>query len=299
MSKPDYLDLDGRSMRLLVTVLDEGAVTAAAQRLGVSQSAVSHMLDKLRLILDDPLFVRAGRGIAPTPRAVTLVNDIRPLLESMKHLADRPEFDPASRTDEFVIAASGYQRELILPPLIHKIRKLAPGLRLKITDSRFWEVDMFRKGQCDLMITPAAPDGLEFIQRKLFKDNWVCFYDPDSGSPEKLDDYLKRPHAKVVFTSDESSALDKMLESQSLSRHIALRVSSFSALPALMRGSDIVIALPYHIGDTIMRDFAHCPLPVSLPEFSVYLVWHTGQNANPLNEWIRQELVQIVRKLKL
>ncbi len=299
MSKSDYLDLDGRALRLFLTVLDEGSVTGAAKRLGVSQSAVSHSLDKLRAILDDPLFVRAGRGIIPTPGAKSLGDGIRPLLDSLKQLADQAEFDPATTSDEFVIAASGYQRELLLPQLVRKLRKQAPDLKLKITDSRFWEVDMFRKGRCDLMITPAAPDGLEFIQRILFKDTFVCFFDSGSGSPEQLADYLKRPHAKVVFTSDEISALDRVLNSKGLDRHIALRVASFSALPAMMRGTDIVIALPRLVSNTIMREFSHCPIPVVLPEFSVYLVWHTGQNTNPLNQWIRRELLQIVRDMKL
>jgi len=295
----DYLDMDGRGLRLFLAVFDEGSVTVAAQRLNVTQSAVSHMLDKLREILKDPLFVRSGRGITPTPRAVALADEIRPILSSLKKLADPPVFDPSICEDEFVIAASGYQRELIMPPLLKIIRKAAPGLRLKITDSRFWEIDMFRNGQCDLMITPAAPDGLEFIQRRLFKDRWVCFYDTASGSPAEMKEFLRRPHAKVVFTSDERSALDRALEAEGHSRHIALRVSSFSALPNLMRGTDIIIAQPQHISKTIMRDFSQCPLPIMLPEFTVYLVWHTSQSENPLNRWLRQELLNIVRQLRL
>ena len=286
-------------MRLFLAVHDEGSVTSAAKYLGITQSAVSHALDRLRIIFDDPLFVRSGRGITPTARARAIVDEIRPVLNSIKRLADRPEFDPSTRTDEFVIAASGYQRELVLPELVSRLRKMAPGLKLKITDSRFWELEMFRNGHCDLMLTPAAPDGLEFIQRKLFKDHWVCFYDPDSGSPELLQDYIARPHAKVVFTKDESSMLDQILEKMGYERHIALRVSSFSALPSLMRGTDIVIAQPRHISSTIMRNFSHCPLPVTLPEFTVYLVWHTGQNKNPLNQWVRQELIDIVRQKRL
>ncbi len=135
--------------------------------------------------------------------------------------------------------------------------------------------------------------------RKLFVDDWVCFYDSQSEAPEGIERFVMRPHAKVVFTKNEYSELDRLLDAKGHKRHVALRVSSFSALPALMRGTDIIIAMPRLISRTIMNGFPHCPLPVHMPDLSIYLVWHTSQNENPLNRWLRQELLQIVRQKRL
>ncbi len=113
MSQPDHLDLDGRLLQLLVTVLDTGSVTAAAQRLGVTQSAVSHGLERLRAIVGDALFVKAGRGIAPTERARALGIQARELLAGLQRLAEPERFDPASLRGEITIAANDLQCHLL------------------------------------------------------------------------------------------------------------------------------------------------------------------------------------------
>ena len=300
MSKLDYLDLDGRGLRLFLTVLDEGSVTRAAERLNVTQSAVSHTLDKLRSILDDALFVRAGRGIVPTQTAKDLADEIRPLLSALERLTKRKQFDPSIFSGEFVVAANDYQRELVIPSLVKTLRDKAPNLMLKIVDSNYADADLLRRDRCDLMITPDPPTGLEFIQRKLFSDQWVCFYDPNTVSaPLTLEDYLSRPHAKVVFTENETSRIDKQLTSKGFTRHIALRVTQFSALPSLMHGTDIIIALPRYIGRTILHNFSHCPLAEKLPDLSFFLVWHIGKNEAPIHRWVRNLLFETVQALHL
>ena len=118
MSKFDYSDLDGRLLKLLVAVVETGSITGAAHRLGVTQSAVSHLLDKLRAITGDPLFVKSGRGIVATAHAGELVAQARELLGGMERFAMSGAFDPATWATTITIAANDFQRDLLLPLLV-------------------------------------------------------------------------------------------------------------------------------------------------------------------------------------
>lgn len=298
MNNFDYLDLDGRMLHLFLTVLEEQSVTRAADRLGVTQSAVSHTLDKLRIILGDPLFVRSGRGIAATSRAEHLAEKITPLLASLKQMTEIVDFDLSEARGVFTIGANDYQRELILPPLIRELHRAAPDLDIKIIESNFSDSDSLRKARCDLLISPNPPTGLEFIQKKLFSDDWVCFFDPASSPlPDTLNNYLKRPHAKIIFTDDEKSQLDTILKEKNLDRRISLQVSRFYALPSLMRGTNLVVTLPSKIKQTIMHEFNTCRVPIAIPTMSFYMVWHLRDKSAPLHCWIRNKIIQIAQSL--
>ena len=117
MSKFDWSDLDAHLLQLLVAVVECGSITAAAQRLGVTQSAVSHLLDKLRAITGDPLFVKSGRGIVPTAHAEDLAGKARELLRQLQHFAHSGDFDPMRWRTTVTIAANDFQRDLLLPAL--------------------------------------------------------------------------------------------------------------------------------------------------------------------------------------
>jgi DNA-binding transcriptional LysR family regulator len=127
MNKFDWSDLDVRLLKLLVAVVEVGSITGAAQRLGVTQSAVSHLLDKLRAITGDPLFVKSGRGIVATARAEALAAQARELLGALERFARSGEFDPARWNATFTIAANDFQRDLLLPALMARFACLRRG----------------------------------------------------------------------------------------------------------------------------------------------------------------------------
>ena len=299
MSKIDYLDISGRMLRLFLIVYEEQSVTKAAERLNIGQSAVSHMLEKWRAITGDPLFVRAGRGIIATTRAGQIAVQIRPLLSSLQDLTAPEAFDPGKLDAEVTIGADAHQRELLLPTFAKLLRKKAPGIDLKIINSGVSSAELLRKEGCDLLITPNPPEGMEFVQQKLFEDHWVCFYDASTPPPATLDQYLARPHVKIVFSTNEHSIIDAILEEQGKSRRIALRVASFSALSSMMRGTDLVIALPQRIETTFMRGFASCPLPFRVSPLSFYMTWHLETNKSGFHRWLRENLKNVVKDLEL
>jgi DNA-binding transcriptional LysR family regulator len=282
------LDLDGRLLRLFLSVYREGSVTKAAAQLGVSQSAVSHALDRLRAIVGDPLFVRAGRGIVPTSRAEALVEEACELLAAMQTFTDKPTFDPSSAAGEFTFAVNDHQRELLLVPVVKKMLAAAPGLDVKIIDSGFPDAELLRNERCDLTITPDPPDGTEFVQQRLLADRWVCFFDASvKPGPDSLKSYADRRHAKVVFAGNDRGVVEEILEARGIRRRVALRVPNFGALPGLMKGTDIIAVLPSRLRDTLMRGFDLCPCPIPLPELPYFMVWHLRHQRTPLHMWVR------------
>lgn len=115
MKKIDFLALDGRTLKTFLTVLDESSISKAAERLNVTQSAVSHTLDKLRIAMGDPLFVRSGRHIAATKRAIALREPVQKVLDGLRGLTNQHLFDPTVGLLDYVIAANDYQRDLVFP----------------------------------------------------------------------------------------------------------------------------------------------------------------------------------------
>ncbi|MDP2023666.1 MAG: LysR family transcriptional regulator, partial [Hydrogenophaga sp.] len=159
MNDFDWSDLDARLLQLLVAVVEAGSITGAAQSLGVTQSAVSHQLDKLRGITGDALFVKSGRGIVATARAGELAVQARELLRQLQGFAHTGAFDPARWQRTITIAANDFQRDVLLPALARVLREQAPGVALRVIPSDIPSLEMLRDGVCDIAISPRPPEG--------------------------------------------------------------------------------------------------------------------------------------------
>lgn len=292
MSKFDHLDLDGRLLQLLVTVIEEGSVTRAAQRLGVTQSAVSHLLDKLRAVVGDPLFVRSGRGIVATARAEALAVRARVLLDELRSFATAARFDPAALTGTFTIAANDLQRDLLLPPLLHHLRTQAPGLQLRVIPSGVPTADMLRDETCQLVISPRPPEGTDILQKRLFEDRYRVFYDGGQrAAPRTADEYLAAEHITVVYEPRRTLDIDQVLAARGVQRRFAVQVPGFAGIPSFLRGSTMLATLPGLLRTDLMRDFDECEVPVRCPAMPMYMVWHRRHHEDPMHRWLRSQLV--------
>jgi len=295
MSKFDYSDLDGHLLQLLVTVMEAGSVTGAAQRLGVTQSGVSHLLEKLRAITGDPLFVKSGRGIVPTARAEELAGQARALLRQMQHFAHSGEFDPARWQTTFTIAANDFQRDLLLPALAARLREAAPGVALRIIPSTIPRLEMLRNDDCQLVISPRPPDGADIVQKRLFEDEYRVFYDPAvRQAPASAAEYLAADHATVVYEPRRSLDLDQLLASQGLQRRFAVMVPSFSALPAFVRGTALLTTVPGLLARQTFTGLASCAPPVACPTMPMYMIWHARYQQDVAHRWLRTQLEAVV-----
>lgn len=296
MSAFDHSDLDSRLLQLVVVVVEERSVTRAAERLGVTQSAVSHLLDKLRGIVGDPLVVKAGRGIVPTARAEALAARARVLLEDLRSFATPEGFDPATLRATFTIAANDLQCDLLLPPLLRRLRLRAPGVTLRVIPSGVPSAELLRGEACQLLVTPRPPDTADLLQRRLFTDHYRVFFDANvRPAPTNIDDYLAAEHVTVVYEPRRTLDVDRLLgDTLQLPRRFAASVPGFSGIPPFLRGSPWLATLPGLLRLELLRGFGHAAVPLSLPEMPMYMVWHARRQADPVHAWLREELLAVV-----
>ena len=294
-SPNNSLDLNGRLLQLLVVVVEEGSITKAAERLGVTQSAVSHLIDKLRTLLDDPLFVKSGRGIVATDRAERLAREARVLLEEMRRFTRVEAFDPASLQTSFTIAANDFQRDLLLPRLFERLHRQAPGFALRVIPSGVPTVEMLRDEQCQLVISPRPPDAGDILQKRLFDGEYRVFFDGASReAPRSLGDYTAADHITVAYDPPRTLDIDQFLASQGVTRRFLVRVPGFSGIPPFLRGSRLLATLPGLMSNNLLRGFDHCRVPADCPSMPMYMIWHMRYRHDPVHAWVREELMDLV-----
>ncbi len=298
MNPIDTLNLDFRSLSTFLAVLDEGSVSRAAVRLGVTQSAVSHTLERLRQALGDPLFVKSGRGIVPTRYALQAGPHVRQILDDLQSLSAGPPFSPATAEFTFTVAANDYQRDLLLPGLVRILRREAPGISLQVIPSGIPRADILRKDVCDLLISPHAPEATDIMQRGLMADRMVVFYDQAYRQPPAdLADYLKAEHIALMFATGEKPTLETSLDTRGLDRRSVVTVSNFSGLPEFLRGTDMLATAPEGMSKHLLRDFAWVPLPFDFKPFTLLMLWHRRNQNDPAHKWLRNQLNAVAASL--
>ena len=295
MSAIDHSDIDGRLLQLLLAVTEERSVTRAAARLDVTQSAVSHQLDRLRAITGDPLFVKSGRGIVPTARAEALAQQARRLLDELRAFAAGGSFDPAAFEGTVTVAANDLQRDLLLPLLLRHARIRAPKLALRIVPSGVPSAEMLRDGGCALALTPRPPDAADLVQRRLFDDRYLVYHDAAARPPPHgLDDYLQAEHLVVHHETRGRLDIDRFIDDRGMRRRVAATVAGFSGVAPFLRGSTFLATLPGLLRASLLRGFATVEPPFPCPPMPMFMVWHQRHQADAMHKWLREELLAIV-----
>jgi DNA-binding transcriptional LysR family regulator len=296
MSDFDWSDLDARLLRLLVAVVESGSITGAANRLGVTQSAASHLLGKLRAIVGDALFVKSGRGIIATARAEALALKARDLLRELERFAASFEFDPAHWRTTFTIAANDFQRDALLPALVARLRKRAPGVALRIIPSNAPTPEMLRDERCQIIVSPRPPEGAEILQKRLFEDRYRVFYDPaERDAPKSLAEYLAADHVTVVYEPRRSLDLDQHLAAKGIARRFVVTVPGFAGVPAFLRGSDLLATAPGLLRFGLMRGFMSASPPLPCPNLPMFMIWSRRDHDDPAHRFIRAELEAVAK----
>ncbi|MBA4264539.1 MAG: LysR family transcriptional regulator [Comamonadaceae bacterium] len=294
MNHFDWSDLDARLLQLLVAVVEAGSVTGAAQALGVTQSAVSHQLDKLRAITDDTLFVKSGRGIVATARAQALASEARELLGQLERFARSGDFDPARWHTTFTIAANDLQRDTLLPALALRLHEQAPGVVLRVIPSNIPTLDMLRHDQCQLVISPRPPEGSDIFQKRLFEDRYRVFYDAQvRDAPRSKAEYLAADHVTVVYEPQRALDLDNELARRGVLRRFTVLVPGFAGLPPFIRGSRRLATAPGLLQMHLMQGLASAKVPLPCPTLPMYMIWHRRHRDDAAHRWLREQLVAL------
>ncbi|MBJ2218253.1 LysR family transcriptional regulator [Pseudomonas sp. MF7453] len=286
---------------LLITLdvlLAEGSVARAAQRLRLSPSAMSRALARLRAATGDPLLVRAGRGLVPTPRALQLREQVSQLVQDA-HAVLRPAHDlnMAEVLRTFTLRTSEEFVERFGPALLARIAREAPDVRLRFVNKSDKDSVLLRQGSVDLDIgvvdAGASP---ELLTQALFRDRLVGVVRAGhalSHGPISAARFAQGQHVYVSRRGQERGQIDAALEAQGLVRQISTVVAGFNTAIALARDTDLIASVPQRYISASAQGL-HCfELPVTVPTFTVAMLWHPRQDADLAHRWLRACLREV------
>jgi DNA-binding transcriptional LysR family regulator len=291
---------------VLHALLAERSVSRAAKRLGLSQSATSHALARLRDVLGDPLLVRSKDGLVPTPRALALEEPVERAVRSLEGtFLARPSFDPGTARRRFVIATSDYVEIILLPGLISRLAEDAPGVDLLVRSVEGGADDELRRGEIDLVLT-VHQDGAEggaLRGVRLFDDDFVCMMRAGHPLAEGALDvarFASARHALIAPGGRPGGPVDRALAELGLARRVALSVPHFLLAQHVIARTDLVLTIARRIAETFagLLPLAVVESPLALPGFTIGMRWGERNDADPGHAWLRQRLVEAARGLR-
>ncbi len=277
------------------TILREGSISAASRRLNLSQPAVSHALARLREQLGDPLFQRQGRGMVPTPRARAMAGTLRDALDSLSGLLQGAAgFDPASSRRRFTLAVRDVMEAVLIPPLVKRILKAAPGVELVSTrvDRRRLESEL-RGGGIDLAIDVLLPTSAAVSREPLLAEPLAIVARHDHPALRRRPDlatYLAQGHVQISSRRAGPGLEDMVLARMGLARDIRLRCQHYATACQVAAASDLLATLPARFARLAAAPYPtriH-PLPLADARLELFLYGQAGAELDPAVLWLRQ-----------
>jgi len=295
-------DLDLNLLRVFDAVLREKSVTRAGQRVGLSQPAMSNALARLRGLFGDPLFVRTPGGMNPTPCALRLADPVRRALDLLElTLREQAGFDAASATRTFRFHMSDIGEVVFLPPLLERLKRDAPGVRLEVAQYPVTGIrESLETGKIDIALGFMPELGGGIAQQRLFRDRYVCLAREDHPVIRRnlsAAQFRAARHVLIASSGTGHEVVERMLEEQGLGGNIALRVPHFMVVPMILARTDLVCTVPWQLAQAFKATgrFRMLEVPLALPTFDVRMLWHERFEQDPGNRWLRERLLELFR----
>jgi DNA-binding transcriptional LysR family regulator len=296
------MNLNRIDLNLLVVfdaISQTRSVTLAAERLALSQPAVSHALGRLRASIGDPLFVRGRDGLTPTARAQAMIGSVAEILAEIGSLFSPREFDPATTTRVFRIGVSDYSTGAVLPELIRALRAAAPGVTLEAQPFGEHSLAQLETGGLDCSFWGGGPVKEPFRSHPLFRDRpvgLICGRHPLAKRANRgavtLKDYLSYPHVLVTVGHITANPIDTALAAMGRTRRVAIATPGYSVNFALIVGTDLIMSPPARLAREAERlGLVTFELPVPVRHNAYALIWHRRTDADPANKWLRELIV--------
>ena len=300
---PNRLDLN--LLRVFGAILDTRSVTVAATTLGLTQSAVSNQLARLREAFDDPLFVRTNEGMVPTPRALAIADPIRKSLVAIRFcLEEQLGFDPAASDRTFRIYMSDVGQMVFLPKLIERLARVAPGVNIEtvqVPAGRMRDIAL-ESGEVDLAMGYFEDFDGAFRQQMLFEERYVGMV--RRGHPtiaNKLDMQVFLETPQLVYQprggghGAQEQAVDHVFTAAGVTRRVAVRAAHAMGVTYMLATTDLLVVAPSRLAAACreLADVSILNLPVEIPRFQVKQHWHERFHQDPGNAWLRSIVAEL------
>jgi len=302
------MNLSRVDLNLLVvfaTIYDMGGITAAAQKLNLSQSAVSHALSRLRVLFDDPLFERHGQGVVPTPLARQRVAHVRAALRSADDaFGTQHPFDPASSERRFTLAVRPSFETMLLPALATAVLSASPTLRVRLApiERGSLEEDLYT-GQIDVAVDVLLPLQRDLRHAPLRQEPMVAVArigHPLLGGALQLSQYVAAEHVQVTGRRSGPGVDDIVLSRLGIARRVRMRCQNFATACHTVAQSDLITTLPVSyarlIGQTLPLQIYALPLELREATFELFMYWHANCDDDPANRWLRERLTAALQR---
>jgi DNA-binding transcriptional LysR family regulator len=303
MHAVDVSRIDLNLLVVLDALLEAGSVTHAAQRLGVGQPAASHALTRLRALLGDPLLVRSGRRLAPTPRAEALREPLARLLaEAARLVRHEVSFDPARSRRTFSLVCPDLLAAA-LPRLVSTLGRQAPGARLDVLPPQSDDLRALEDGRRDVALVPTPSAGAGLVQCGLGRLHFAVFARADHPALVRGTRRLTRaawaqyPHVQVRTGHGGRSIVATALAKAEFERRVGLVVPSFLAALTEVAESELFLTAPRELAAPLAAhlDVVWVEPPLTLPPVPVSAVWHERVTADPAHQFFRGQVVEVLR----
>lgn len=283
-------------------IYSEGGITRAADKLHLTQPAVSHALGRLRDLFDDPLFERDGRLMMPTPKARSLISTVRRSLRELQIMFnDIERFDPASSERSFTLGMRDLLEVSVLPSLAKRMAKSAPELKLASVrlDRPNLETEL-ATGVLDAAIDVLRPVSDDIAYQRIAQDSMVVLARPHHRVVSQgltLEDYLEQDHIQLSSRRSGQSFEDLELSRLGIQRRIQLRCQNAFAALRIVSETDALLTLAENYARELAPQFGLkvLPLPFKTTPFDAYLYWHKNVDNDPANRWLREQIQGLIR----
>jgi DNA-binding transcriptional LysR family regulator len=292
-------DIDLNLLVVFNQLLLERRVSAVAQTLGMSQPGVSNALNRLRMLLGDDLFLRTSRGMEPTPFAEQIAESVSYALGTLHStLNQRASFDPQTSARTFTLAVTDIGEIYFLPLLMDCLKRTAPEVTIStVRNTAINLKEEMETGRVDLALGLLPDLKAGFFQRRLFRHKYVCMFrkgHPLDKAKFTLKDFSAAEHVVVVAAGTGHGKVDELMEHAGVKRTIRLRVPHYVAVGHILQETDMVVTVPERLAQRCTAPFGltYVPHPVKLPEIAINLFWHTRNQREPGNQWLRKLIVE-------
>jgi len=279
-------------------IMQEESISAAAERLHMTQPSVSNAVSRMRYQWNDALFVKQGRGIKPTPYANQLWQNISEPLNTISNAVNPAQFLPAVAKKKFRIALTDGMTSMLWPPLRKMIEQQAPGIDLHAVPFRGDGEQLLLNSEVDLVLDSYKGEHKLIHSQWMSDFKFVCVMRPEHALAKEeltLDSFLAAEHLFVSLSGDAQGMVDTKLTEINKTRRIAMTVNSFSSVFPLLVDSNLITTLPAPAAakSVVSGDVITKALPISVPNVKIYMAWHTRQNRDPALRWLLNRINKV------